>query len=171
MRTAFFLGVDVVAIGNRNSAPVSPVALKASSGASESIPLVSVNQPASFLETCKKNGWRLYAAVAPNPSKQSGSKSYLSTSNLNNPLRYHPCIMILGGEGDGLRWNIQRMADYDVGIEGRRIGEGGVDSLNVSVAAGLLCEAFIRQPVEAADVVEPDSFARGSDTDNVLFSI
>ena len=61
-------------------------------------------------------------------------------------MRDHPCLLILGGEGEGLRWNIQSKADLKVGIEGMRAGHVGVDSLNVSVAAGLLCEAFLRKP-------------------------
>ena len=53
---------------------------------------------------------------------------------------------MLGGEGEGLRANLRKRADSVVGVEGQRIGDGGVDSLNVSVAAGILCEAFSRKP-------------------------
>ena len=146
LRSAFFLGVDTVAISNRSSAPVSPVAIKASAGASETLPLVSVSQPAGFIDQCKRNGWKIYAAVAPTPGKRTGLGNYFSTSDLGSPVRNHPCLLILGGEGEGLRYNIQTKADFDVGIDGPRNGHGQVDSLNVSVAAGLLCEAFLRKP-------------------------
>ena len=63
----------------------------------------------------------------------------------------HPCVLILGGEGEGLRWGIQKKADFLLSIEGYRSGKGGVDSLNVSVAAGLLCEAFLRRPLKPLD--------------------
>ena len=53
---------------------------------------------------------------------------------------------MLGGEGDGLNPVLQKKADFNIGIGGQRRGEGGVDSLNVSVASGLLCEAFLRMP-------------------------
>jgi len=62
---------------------------------------------------------------------------------------------MLGSEGEGLRWNLQKKADATVSIEGgwRLQGEQGsaadagrVDSLNVSVAAGLLVEGFLRAP-------------------------
>lgn len=151
LRTAFFLGVDTVAISNRSSAPVSPVAIKASAGASETLPLVSVSQPGNFIDECKSNGWKIYAAVAPTPGKRSGLGNYFSSSNMGSPVQNHPCILILGGEGEGLRWNIQRKADFDVGIDGPRVGQGKVDSLNVSVAAGLLCEAFLRKPAARFD--------------------
>ena len=147
MRTAYFLGIDAVAISNRNSAPFTPITLKASAGASENLPLLSISQPGSFIDECQKHGWKFYAAVAPGNNPSGGApfrKPYYSTSTLNCPPRDHPCVLILGGEGEGLRWNIQKKADYAVGIEGYRAGQGGVDSLNVSVAAGLLCEAFMR---------------------------
>lgn len=56
-----------------------------------------------------------------------------------------PTVLMLGGEGEGLRPNLRKRADYVVGVEGQRLGKGGVDSLNVSVAAGVLCEAFLRK--------------------------
>lgn len=55
---------------------------------------------------------------------------------------------MLGGEGEGLRASLQKRANHVIGIEGQRLGQGGVDSLNVSVAAGVLCEAFMRQPAD-----------------------
>lgn len=199
LRTAFFLGVDTVAISNRSSAPVSPVALKASAGASETLPLVSISQPGNFIDRCKSNGWKIYASAAPTPGKRIGVGNYFSTSNLGTPVRNHPCLLIIGGEGEGLHCmyfsvypfssefespdnlgrpnhpaahlsqfnylasknnadskicvgNIQRKADFDVGIDGPRIGQGKVDSLNVSVAAGLLCEAFLRKPAGRREV-------------------
>ena len=148
LRTAFFLGVDTVAISNRNSAPVSPVAIKASAGASEALPLVSVSKPANFIDQCKSNGWKIFAAAAPTPGKRTGLGNYLSISDLGGCTRNQPCLLILGGEGEGLHWNIRRKADFDVGIDGPRIGQSNVDSLNVSVAAGLLCEAFLRKPIK-----------------------
>lgn len=146
LRTAFFLGVDIVAIANRGSAPISPVALKASAGASENLTLVSVNEPENFLDTCKKNAWKVYAAAAASPEKQPRSKAYVTTSALGSPPQEHACIVVLGSEGEGLRWSVKNKANLLVAIEGPRLGQGRVDSLNVSVAAGLLCEAFLRKP-------------------------
>jgi 21S rRNA (GM2251-2'-O)-methyltransferase len=125
---------------------LSPVALKASAGASESLPLLTVNQPGQFLDKCQNNDWKIYAAVTPSPGKSPRTGHYFTPSTLGCPVQKHPCILVLGGEGEGLRWNIQSKADFSVGIEGRRLGQNQVDSLNVSVAAGLLCEAFLRKP-------------------------
>ena len=152
LRTAFFLGVDTVAISNRNSAPLSPVAIKASAGASEALPLVSVSKPVNFIDQCKSNGWKIFAATAPTPGRRTGLGNYLSLSDLEGCIRNQPCILILGGEGEGLHWNIRRKADFDVGIMGPRIGQSNVDSLNVSVAAGLLCEAFLRKTIKGKKI-------------------
>ncbi|KAL9121019.1 MAG: hypothetical protein Q9187_002419, partial [Circinaria calcarea] len=146
LRTAYFLGIDAVAISNRNSAPLTPVTLKASAGACESLPLLSISHPGAFIDECQKNGWKFYAAVAShtNPTEQP----QFTISNINSPARKHPCVLMLGGEGEGLRWNLQKKADFLLSIEGQRSGQGGVDSLNVSVAAGLLCDAFLRKPAK-----------------------
>ncbi|KAL8684010.1 MAG: hypothetical protein Q9186_000040 [Xanthomendoza sp. 1 TL-2023] len=151
IRSSYFLGVDGILICSRNSAALTPVALKAAAGAAEMLPLYSVRQPASFIDECQDNGWKCYAAVSPSSSDSgsaTGRPSY-STQNLGDPTQKHPCILILGNEGDGLRWNIQKKADYMVAIEARRSDLGDLDSLNVSVASALLCDAFLRGPVLA----------------------
>ena len=127
-----------------HNAPLSSVALKASAGAAEMLPLMTVNQPIAFLDACKANCWKVYAADAPKTSGSSGSKA-LTTSTLGNPLSRNPCILILGSEGEGLRWRIHKKADLDIGIEGQNLGSGDLDSLNVSVAGALLFEAFLRR--------------------------
>ncbi|MCJ1273943.1 hypothetical protein MMC21_001736 [Puttea exsequens] len=159
LRSAFFLGIDAVAISNRNSAPLSTVALKASSGAAESLVLFSVNHPSLFIDNCQANGWKVYAAAAPGPRKRPEPGRYLSTSEVGYPTRQHPCLLVLGGEGEGLRKDIQRKADFIVGIDGQRNGMAGVDSLNVSVAAGLLCDTFMRKPPGMLNIIGSDSAA------------
>ena len=171
LRTAFFLGVDTVAISNRNSAPVSPVAIKASAGASEALPLVLVSKAANFIDQCKNNGWKIFAAAAPTLGKRTGLGNYLSVSDLGGCIRNQPCLLILGSEGEGLHWDIRRKADFDVGIDGPRIGQSNVDSLNVSVAAGLLCEAFLRKPIKGKriDVNAPVDADTWGEEENRVF--
>ncbi|KAI9788412.1 MAG: hypothetical protein M1816_006937 [Peltula sp. TS41687] len=188
LRSAHFFGVDAIAICARNSAPLSPIALKASAGSSEYIPLISIADPASFMESSSRNGWKFYAAVAPpaassattqaatsasasaspsaSPSPKTSSSSsngsngttpkYISTDDLRSPLAKQAVVLMVGGEGEGLRWALRRKADEEVGIEGKSDRkESGVDSLNVSVAAGVLCEAFFRGG-GGIDLVEDD---------------
>ena len=144
LRTAYFLGVDAVAISTHQSAPLTPVALKASAGASENITLFSISKAEEFLDGSSKNGWQIYAAVAPPPGTNARKGHFLSTSTLNAPLDKSPAVLMLGGEGEGLRYRLQKQAHHYIGIGGARAGLGGVDSLNVSVASALLTEAFLR---------------------------
>lgn len=65
---------------------------------------------------------------------------------MNRPLEETPCVLLIGGEGDGVKPDLLKKANYLISIGGQRSWQGGVDSLNVSVAAAVLCEAFLRQP-------------------------
>ena len=150
IRSSYFLGADGILICARNSASLTPVALKAAAGSAETLPIFSVGQPGSFIDVCQENGWHFYAAVSPS-SSDSGrgtGRPYYSSTTLGNPTRKHPCILVLGSEGDGLRWNIQKKADFMLGIEGQRSVFGELDSLNVSVASALLCDAFLRDSIK-----------------------
>ena len=118
-----------------------------------------MDQPGKFIDACQGFGWKICAAVSPGSGKWSSSRGYISTSKLHTPVRAHPCLLVLGGEGEGLRWNIQSKADLKIGIEGMRAGHIGVDSLNVSVAAGLLCEAFLREPAVSNETTIDSSFS------------
>lgn len=142
IRSASFLGVAAIAISTRNSASFSPIVLKASAGASENMVIFSVDKPAGFIVDSRTAGWKIYAGVAPEKGVERPS---VSADKLNDPLHDDPVILMLGSEGEGLRWNLRSKADMDVYIRGSR-SRGGVDSLNVSVATGILCNSFLRGP-------------------------
>jgi 21S rRNA (GM2251-2'-O)-methyltransferase len=158
IRTAAFLGVTAVAYTVSNSASFTPVVLKASAGASENITLFAVNKPAGFIANSKLAGWKIYAAVAPPKSKAVGAAPAISADDLGDPLSQDPCILMLGGEGEGLRANLRSKADVDLSIRGRGQGHD-VDSLNVSVAAGILCDAFLRRNQAKGKATAPDKMA------------
>jgi len=65
IRSAYFLGVDAVALSKHTTAPLTPVALKAAAGAAEALPIVVYESPTTFLDSSIRNGWKVYAAVAP----------------------------------------------------------------------------------------------------------
>lgn len=144
------MGADAL-VTTIHSAPFSAVALKASAGAAEFLPLLTTVRPVDFLNACRSTGWKIYTAEIPDGSRGRNTKIE-SLHHLSGWLRRHPCILILGNEGEGVRERIRKLADYAVVIESRRKQRHGVDSLNVSAAGALLIEAFMRDSSQGSDV-------------------
>ncbi|KAF8420839.1 Alpha/beta knot methyltransferase [Tirmania nivea] len=147
IRSAYYLGAEAVIISGRNSAPLSAVCLKASAGASEYIPIYEHTNSTTFLNGSKANGWKFYAAVPPvtkgDQKVQSKMARVLSESQVGRALFEGPCCLILGQEGEGLRPWLAKQANYQVGIAKGGDTDPMVDSLNVSVAAAILCNRFL----------------------------
>ncbi|KAK4219418.1 RNA methyltransferase [Rhypophila decipiens] len=168
LRTVSFLGASAVAITKRASATLTPVALKSSAGAGESITLFSIsNSVPEFLENSREAGdWQVYAAVPEtSASKRSPQVNTYEVEDMD-PLRTKPCILVLGSEGEGLPGQIMSKADYQMSIPnlGGPSHGGEVDSLNVSVAAGLLTSAFMR-----GSMMEMGSLSKESAKGEALF--
>ncbi|KAI1270556.1 RNA methyltransferase [Xylariaceae sp. FL1019] len=158
MRTAAFLGVNAVAITKSSSATLTAVALKASAGASEVMTLFSVHSAVDFLTRSKESGWAVYAAVPS--TKKSRANSHLTVDRVEDydPLSQQPLVLVVGSEGEGLSKPVRREADHEVSIPSP---SGGflnvVDSLNVSVATGILCSAFLRKQTLGMMQIEEDT--------------
>ncbi|OTB06960.1 hypothetical protein M426DRAFT_318328 [Hypoxylon sp. CI-4A] len=144
LRSAAFLGVNAIGITKGHSATLTSVALKASAGASEVIKLFSVDSILDFLTRSREAGWAVYAAVAPTGRPRGGKHITLDRVESYDPLSANPTILVIGSEGEGLTSKTRRMADYEVSIPNRS-GLTAVDSLNVSVATGILCSAFLNK--------------------------
>ncbi|KIH94171.1 RNA methyltransferase [Sporothrix brasiliensis 5110] len=154
LRSASFLGVSAVAVSKHSSATLTSVALKASAGAAEALSLFSVETPATFLAESRKAGWKVYAAVPP-PDGYVTRGLHAKTPVLDldgleaaDPLQTEPIILVMGSEGEGLPRAIRREADVEVSIANRS-GTKVVDSLNVSVATGLLCASLLKGSTQA----------------------
>ncbi|KAJ4339412.1 hypothetical protein N0V95_007790 [Ascochyta clinopodiicola] len=159
-RSAYLLGVEAIVTPTRQSAPWSHIAVKASAGAAEALPIFSVSEPADFLGKASRNGWRCYAADAVDSPKGKEADTADETTDIvytlarsskhlepdHSPVAEHPTILMMGAEGSGLKTSLLNIAHYKVGIKhGREVDEVGVDSLNVSVAAGLLCHDILKR--------------------------
>ncbi|KAI1865823.1 uncharacterized protein JN550_008081 [Neoarthrinium moseri] len=145
LRSAAFLGVTGVAISNSGSAGLTPVSLKASAGASEVLPLYSVSSTLDFIQRSKEAGWMIYASVAAGPRSRGNSHLTLERVEAYDPLSEHPTILVIGSEGEGLGKPVKRIADFEVSIPGNASLLSTVDSLNVSVATGILCSSFLKK--------------------------
>ncbi|CAK43968.1 rRNA methyltransferase 1, mitochondrial [Aspergillus awamori] len=157
IRSAYYLGADAIVFAGRNSAEISPVVLKASAGAAELMTLLHVRNEVDFIRRSKDNGWRFYAADAPGKGSTS---TYIDPAEFGNgaPVAQAPSVIMMGSEGTGLSPHILSQADAVIGIPGAKFSPelgaesdpARVDSLNVSVAAALLMNMFLRVPVSLA---------------------
>ncbi|KAI4677148.1 uncharacterized protein J4E88_006955 [Alternaria novae-zelandiae] len=164
-RSAYVLGADAIITPTHHTANWSHIAVKASAGAAEAIPLFKVGDPTDFLKKSAGAGWCIYAsdAIPPAPPSLSstedapepGSNKVVYTISQgrkrlpadHSPVAEHPTILMMGAEGTGLKTSLVNLARYKVGIpHGREANEIGVDSLNVSVAASILCYEMLQKP-------------------------
>lgn len=151
IRSAYFLGADFVVVTAKNSAPLNGVVAKASSGALELVDLYVTHKPMTFMLESQANGWRFVSAgvtqVQFSQDPKASMEKAIDSDSLKDLLTVHPCILVLGSEGKGIRKNILSRSDYVVLVESYRedVNDGSsvVDSLNVSVAGSLLMHQFL----------------------------
>ncbi len=120
-RTAVAAGVHGLILPKKGAAPLSGVALKRSAGALERLPVARVTNVVRTIEILKKKGVWVIGTGA------SGRECY-SDIDLGGPV-----ALVIGGER-GVRRLVLDSCDRVVSIP----MEPGVESLNLSVAAGLM---------------------------------
>jgi 23S rRNA (guanosine2251-2'-O)-methyltransferase len=126
LRTADGAGVTGIVMTERRSAPLSPVAIKASAGAAEHVRMARVVNLVRSLEEIKKQSiWCLGL-------DEHGTMDYDEYDYT------HEFVLVLGNEGHGLHDLVKRTCDHLMRIP----MAGTVSSLNVSAAgAAVLYEA------------------------------
>ncbi len=129
LRTADACGALAVIVPRDRAAQLTPTVRKVAAGAAESTPVVAVTNLARSLKLLKGAGvWIAGAdAAAPKLAEEAA---------LGGPL-----ALVLGAEGAGLRHLTREHCDFLV----RLPQQGAVESLNVSVAAGMLLYEAVRQ--------------------------
>lgn len=149
IRSAFFLGAQGVLVSAKNSAPLSPTVSKASAGAMELMPVYATKNLPRTLEDAREQGWLVAGAAL----EQSVAPEELDHTR--------PTVLVMGSEGHGLRTNVRRSCEALVRIPSFGVAaeqaakEESVDSLNVSVAAGILLYSMLAQRNVLAPRVEP----------------
>ena len=129
IRSAEGAGAGGVVVTERNSARVTPAVCKASAGAVEHLPVALVVNLSRYLEEIK--GPRLWAWAA-----DGGANTPVWDADLSGGV-----ALVFGAEGRGLRPGVRRACDDAFAIP----LAGGVESLNVSVAAGVALFEAARQ--------------------------
>lgn len=121
LRTACFMKVSAVVFPKDHCAPINGTVAKASAGGIFGLNLVKVTNLSRVLEDlADQNFWRLGLEA----SAQTDVFSYNSV--------HEKVAVVMGGEGKGLRRLTAQNCDEMLKILG-----GGLESLNVSVAAGI----------------------------------
>jgi len=134
LRVADGAGVDGIILTERRSAPISPVAVKASAGAAEHIRIARVVNLVRALEELKKQNLWIIGL------DERGASDYDQFDFSGN------CVLVLGREGAGLHDLVRRTCDHLLRIP----MAGGVSSLNVSTAGAVVLYEAARQRRNAA---------------------
>ncbi len=129
IRSASCLGAHAVLIPVRGSARITADAIKTSAGALSSFPVCRTQSITSAVKYLKDSGLRIICA-------DEKSKTSLYEAGLSGPL-----TIIMGSEDRGISRELLSLADLKVRIP----VTGNIESLNVSVAAGIILYEAGRQ--------------------------
>jgi 23S rRNA (guanosine2251-2'-O)-methyltransferase len=130
LRTADACGVLALIVPRDRAAPLNATARKVAAGAAETTPVVTVTNLARCLATLKKESGVWIAGAAAEAAAPAHEVDLTG-----------PRCLVLGAEGTGLRELTRRHCDWLVSLPSL----GAVESLNVSVACGMLLYEALRQ--------------------------
>ena len=136
IRTALLAGVHGLVIPKRGGAQVTATVSKTSAGASSLLPIARVANIGETVRRLKEQNIFVYAA------DMAGER--MDRQNLTGPI-----ALVMGSEGKGVSPLVKRLCDGLVSLP-MSPHRAGVDSLNVSVAAGILMYEVLRQRDAAA---------------------
>ena len=146
LRTAEAAGADGVLLPERHSAGLSETVSRSSAGGLEHVKVARIGNVAQTLETLKSRGLWVVGFDA------AGTERW-DTVDYRRPV-----VLVLGGEGRGMRRLVRERCDHLVALP----LFGHVGSLNVSVAAGIALYEVIRQRGSVPSQVRPIA-ARAAD--------
>jgi len=129
LRTADATGVHGVIITKDNATGITPTVCKVASGAAETVPVYQVTNLARTLRWLKGEG--LWIMGTAGETAQTAYKTDFTV----------PMALVVGAEGKGLRRLTKEQCDVLVSVP--MLGQ--VDSLNLSVATGVLLYEAVRQ--------------------------
>lgn len=128
IRTANLAGAHGVIIPKRRAAGLTPTVAKASAGAINYTPVAKVTNLSNTIKELKETGmWFVCADMG-------GTDMY--DLNLTGPIG-----LVIGNEGDGVSKLVKEQCDMIASIPMK----GDIDSLNASVATGVLAYEIVRQ--------------------------
>lgn len=128
IRTCEAAGVDYIVIPKKRSTQVNSTVMKVSAGALNNMKIVEVNNISNAIDKLKDNGFWVYAT-------DMDGEDYTS-------IEYDKkTVLVIGAEGDGISRLAREKSDFIISIPMK----GKINSLNASVAAGIVVYEVVRQ--------------------------
>lgn len=128
-RSALVFGMDAVVITSKRHAALNADTVKISAGAILNIPICREKNMLAVIEKCKLFGLKIYAT------------DLQGASDISDVGLDEPCAIVMGSEDTGVSFETLKMADTRIKIP--QVSE--FDSLNVSVAAGIMFYEVMRK--------------------------
>lgn len=128
-RSAVCCGAQAIVVPDKGVAALGEDAMKSSAGALEHIHICRVNSLMKAIDTLHLNGIKVFS-------------SEMTADNMLHELNLaEPCAIVMGSEGKGVFSGIQKISDavFKIPMAGK------FESLNVSVAAGMILYEAMKQ--------------------------
>ena len=131
-RTAYCCGVDAIIIPDKGVGALNEDAISTSAGALEKIAICRVNSLMKTVDDLHMNGIKVYA------SEMTADKTIAETD------LKEPCAIVMGSEDKGIYPALMKICDDRIKIP----MAGDFESLNVSVATGIILYEAMRQRLQ-----------------------
>jgi len=128
-RTCVCAGADALVIASRSSVAINGDAIKTSAGALHSLPVCKVDNMQNALRYLRDSGLGIVAATEH------------ATQNYTEADMHNPVAILMGSEEHGIYEENLKLCTTQVRIP----MTGSIESLNVSVAAGVMLYEAVRQ--------------------------
>lgn len=129
IRTSVAAGVGAIVIPKRRGVEINSTVMKVSAGALNKIDIVEENSLAQAIEKIKKHGFWVYG------TDMRDSVNYTDVEYDDKT------CLVIGSEGTGISKLVREKCDFIISIPMK----GKLDSLNASVAAGIVIYEVVRQ--------------------------
>lgn len=129
IRSAEVFNVDLIIIPERNSVRINETVVKTSTGAIEYVKITKVTNLSDTINKLKRIGFWVYGGAGE------------ATIDYNLETYPNKIALVLGNEGTGIRKKVREHCDKLIKIP----MYGKINSLNVSVATGILLSRFVNK--------------------------
>lgn len=130
LRTVDSIGLNQILVSKGTADPYNPKVVRSTMGAIFRVKIIECEDLIKTLKQVQKNKFDLVVTS-------------LQTNNSIYDLKYDKKAIVIGNEANGVKKEIQEMADYKVKIPML----GKTESLNASVATGVILYEYVRQKI------------------------